>query len=120
MRTTHHPTSSSIKDRTGEFKSIVDSIRLRNGGLPSAAAAPMSSARHQLLAQPGSSSGASTPGGTSTPANGKKKQGKGEFAQRAQAIASDIASTTEKLGKLAQRELGGLLVWLHTVRNRQR
>jgi len=95
----YYPTATSVRDRTVEFNSIVDSIRQRNGA-SSSAAAPQYSARHRLLEQPGLSSGATTPNSNKE----KKKSPKGEFAQRAQGIANDIASTTEKLGKLAQRE----------------
>ncbi|KDN41977.1 t-SNARE [Tilletiaria anomala UBC 951] len=97
MRTSYHPTPSSVRDRTTEFKSIIESIRLRNGG-PAGSTGPATSARHRLLEQPGESSASAAAGQGAS----KKKAAKGEFAQRAQAIASDIASTTEKLGKLAQ------------------
>lgn len=66
----------SVKDRTSEFHGLVESIASRSTQPP---------AKQKLLdAKP-----------PTTP--------KGEFARRAQAISKDIASTTGKLQRLAQR-----------------
>lgn len=69
----------SVKDRTSEFHGLVESIGARSS--------QPASSKQKLLpnaAQPGTSP-------------------KGEFARRAQAISKDIASTTAKLQRLAQR-----------------
>lgn len=65
----------SVKDRTAEFRSCVESIRNRS-------AAPQAKQR--------------VPNGQAVGGS------KGEFARRAQAIGKDISATTVKLGKLAQ------------------
>lgn len=67
----------SVKDRTSEFHGLVESIASRSTAPP---------AKQKLLN------------------NGPGSSPKGEFARRAQAIGKDIASTTSKLQRLAQRE----------------
>ncbi|SPO40011.1 probable syntaxin, vesicular transport protein [Pseudozyma flocculosa] len=77
----------TVKDRTAEFHSCVESIASRSATAGSAG--PASASRQRLL----------NSGGASQPASGSAK---GEFAKRAQAISKDIASTTNKLQRLAQ------------------
>lgn len=65
----------SVKDRTAEFQACVESMASRSNVAP---------AKQNLLT--------------------KQPSAKGEFASRAQAISKDIASTTSKLQRLAQRK----------------
>ncbi|GAA96134.1 hypothetical protein E5Q_02794 [Mixia osmundae IAM 14324] len=70
--------TSKATSRTAEFKSCVETIRLRSAHLPS-------EHKQRLL-----------PSGSSQPAQ------RTEFARQAAQIGKDIQSTTAKLGKLAQ------------------
>ena len=77
----------SVKDRTSEFHGLVESFASRS-------TAP--AAKQKLLSTPGASP-------------------KGEFARRAQAIGKDIASTTSKLQRLAQRK-HTFCIWVTSTR----
>ncbi|KAN0060510.1 Integral membrane protein SED5 [Thecaphora frezii] len=76
--TSHY--AHSVRDRTAEFHSCLDSIASRS---------PAPSSKHRLLANTNAAAAASS-------------SSRGEFARRAHAISKDIASTTSKLQRLAQ------------------
>lgn len=67
---------ASLKDRTGEFKSAVESVRLRSSNL--------AESKRPLLA------------------NGAVKGQRSQFASMAAKIGKDIQGTTFKMEKLAQ------------------
>lgn len=68
----------SVKDRTSEFQGLVEAASSRS-------AQQAGGAKQKLISNAGGSP-------------------KGEFARRAQGISKDIASTTAKLQRLAQRK----------------
>ena len=109
----YYQTALSVKDRTSEFHTLVDSNR------PDFVGQSTISPRERLLASGGPSSSSSlaasragTPSQQQHHHHQQQQNGsaaasspKGEFAKRAQAIGKDISDTTAKLGRLAQRAL---------------
>lgn len=78
---------NSLKDRTNEFKSAVESARLR-----STASSSSSSSKRPLL-----------PANNHAAASAAMTGARSDFARMAAKIGKDIQGTTFKLDKLAQR-----------------
>ena len=86
--------SSSIQDRTGEFRAVLAQAQKKR------ATTKVGAQRQSLLTESERKAANGTPNGE---ANGKRGA-RSEFARRAADIGRGITGTMEKLGRLAERK----------------
>lgn len=89
---TFNMTTSSVQDRTGEFRSVLTQLQKRQG------MSRVGAQRQSLLSDTQRDEANDSPA-----ANGKKRSGRSEFARRAAEIGRGITGTMAKLERLAQR-----------------
>ncbi len=86
--------SSSIQDRTGEFRAVLAQAQKKR------ATTKVGAQRQSLLTESERKTANGTPNGDAS----GRKGGRSEFARRAAEIGRGITGTMEKLGRLAERE----------------